>query len=85
VFLSTTKVPLSRLRHLVEECERIGIAVKRMRIDLYRIADRELGWVLPTTETEEIHNMDAPITPSLISTDAPIFDPGAPKRLTTEH
>ena len=45
VFLSTMKVPLSRLRHIVETCESAGVPVKRMRLEIERVADRELGWV----------------------------------------
>ena len=45
VFLSTMKVPLSRLRQIVAACQSAGVPVKRMKIEIERIADRELGWV----------------------------------------
>jgi UDP-GlcNAc:undecaprenyl-phosphate GlcNAc-1-phosphate transferase len=48
VVLSTTRIPATRLRELVQSCEKVGVPVKRMNIELQRIADTELGWVLPT-------------------------------------
>jgi len=48
VFLSTMKIPMSRFRTVVAECESIGVPVKRMTFDIQRIADADLGWVLPT-------------------------------------
>ena len=53
VFLSTAKVPLSRIRTIIAECESCGIPLKTMRMDIHRIADEELGWVLPTLDSAE--------------------------------
>jgi len=50
VFLSTVKIPISRLRSLVEECQSAGVPVKRLSVKIVQIADKEVGWALPTTE-----------------------------------
>jgi UDP-GlcNAc:undecaprenyl-phosphate GlcNAc-1-phosphate transferase len=51
VVLSTT-VPPQRLRDLVRACELAGVPVKRIKMELQRIADTELGWVLPSPDAE---------------------------------
>ena len=48
VFLSTLRIPISRFRSLVAECENIGVPVKRMKFEIQRVADADLGWVLPS-------------------------------------
>ncbi len=48
VFLSTLHIPVTRFRAIVAECERIGVPVKRMKFEIQRIADEDLGWVLPS-------------------------------------
>lgn len=54
VFLSTLRISMARLRRIVSECESAGVAVKRLRIEIDQIADREVGWVLPTLEPGQI-------------------------------
>jgi len=51
IFLSTMKLPGSRLREIVAECETLGVPVKRMKIDIQRLADTEIGWVLPAADS----------------------------------
>lgn len=58
VFLSIGKLPVSKLRALVGECESMGLPVKRMRIGIHRVADTELGWVLPTTDVDTEADLD---------------------------
>lgn len=48
VVLSTPHIAASRMRAILEACEKSGVPVKRMTIELQRVADTELGWVLPT-------------------------------------
>jgi UDP-GlcNAc:undecaprenyl-phosphate GlcNAc-1-phosphate transferase len=48
LFLSTDQLPFSKVRAIAAACEAMGMPVKRMRIDIYRVADRELGWVVPS-------------------------------------
>lgn len=48
ILLSTLKIPLSRLRAMLTQCENMAVPVGRMKLDIQRIADAELGWVLPT-------------------------------------
>ena len=50
--LSTGKIAPARLREIVESCALVDIPVTRMRLDLERVADTELGWVLPSHDTE---------------------------------
>ncbi|HEX6973314.1 MAG TPA: hypothetical protein VF147_02870 [Vicinamibacterales bacterium] len=50
VFLSTDTLSAARVREIVRQCESTGVPVKRMRITIERLADRELGWVLPSRE-----------------------------------
>ncbi len=48
LFLSTDLLSIAKVRALAAACEAHGMPVKRMRIDIYRVADRELGWVVPS-------------------------------------
>ncbi|HUP59841.1 MAG TPA: hypothetical protein VNA69_05430 [Thermoanaerobaculia bacterium] len=82
VFLSTMSIPLSRLRHLVAECETIGVSVKRMQISIERVADRELGWVMAAVASDlpEPTAAAAAGTPLL-----PIDKPRKIDRLNTGH
>ena len=48
VFFSTLSMPMSRFRAVVTECEAIGVPIKQMKFEIRRIADSDLGWVLPT-------------------------------------
>jgi len=52
VVLSTQKITPSRLREVVESCALVGVPVKRMKLELERVADTELGWVLPGPDAE---------------------------------
>src|SRR5215212_87018 len=52
VVLSTAKIAPSRLREVVESCALVGIPVTRMKMELERVADTELGWVLPSADAE---------------------------------
>ena len=48
----STHVSQQRLRDLVRACELAGVPVKRIKMELQRIADTELGWVLPSPDAE---------------------------------
>ncbi len=50
VFLSTDALALEKIVEIVTQCESAGAPVKRMRISIQRVADAELGWVLPTLD-----------------------------------
>lgn len=63
VFLSTDAIPRDKVMSIVTECETAGAPVKRMRIEIERVADAELGWVLPT---------QAPHTPASAATIIPV-------------
>jgi hypothetical protein len=52
VVLSTQKITPSRLRGVVESCALVGVPVKRMKLELERVADTELGWVLPGPDAD---------------------------------
>ena len=52
VLLSTLRLPLQRLQSIITECAAAGIPVKRMRMDIQRVADEDLGWVLPNAEDD---------------------------------
>lgn len=52
VVLSMQDIAPARLREIVESCALVGIPVKRMKMDLERVADTELGWVLPSSGME---------------------------------
>ena len=80
VFLSTLKIPVSRFRGLVAECERIGIPVKRMKFEIQRIADEDLGWVLPSGAAVDTTAADLAAPPLL-----PIESPRRPARAATSH
>ncbi|HEX8410539.1 MAG TPA: glycosyl transferase [Thermoanaerobaculia bacterium] len=62
VFLSTDALPRNKVMAIVTECETAGAPVKRMRIEIERVADAELGWVLPT-HTPHTHAPAATIIP----------------------
>lgn len=48
----STGVTQTRLREIVSACEAAGVPVKRMKIELERVADTEVGWVLPSADSE---------------------------------
>lgn len=79
IMLSTTKVTMSRLRSLVASCETVNIPVVRMSINIDRIADFELGWVLPSSGDDRF-----PLTRATQSipvrkpADTPVAHPVAP-------
>lgn len=74
VFLSTMKVPAERLREIVAECETVGVPVKRMSIDIQRVADTELGWALAGSE---------PALPATLPRTAPVVPIDRPR--ASEH
>lgn len=51
VFLSTSTLSPMKVQAIVAQCSKAGVPVKRMSIELHRIADSELGWVLPPHDT----------------------------------
>nr|MDQ3282513.1 hypothetical protein [Acidobacteriota bacterium] len=63
VFLSTMSIPPMKVHAIIAECERAGASVKRMAMHIHRIADAELGWVLPTEHAE------LPIAPIIAGSD----------------
>jgi UDP-GlcNAc:undecaprenyl-phosphate GlcNAc-1-phosphate transferase len=69
IVLSTTRIAPCRMRDIIQACEQAGVSVKRMAIELQRVADTELGWVLPTdsvipsTLTAQIAADNAPRLP----------------------
>jgi len=67
VFLSTIKLAPERLREIVAECETVGIPVKRMKIDIQRVADMELGWILPAPDA----TANAVPSPPLVTIERP--------------
>jgi UDP-GlcNAc:undecaprenyl-phosphate GlcNAc-1-phosphate transferase len=56
VFLSTAAFSSVKLHSILADCAIAGVPVKRMAMEIHRVADAELGWVLPTRE-------DAPVAP----------------------
>ena len=48
LLVSTAKVPATRLREVIDECERAGVAVKRMIIDIRTLTREELTIGVPT-------------------------------------
>jgi UDP-GlcNAc:undecaprenyl-phosphate GlcNAc-1-phosphate transferase len=54
VFLSTASLPPSKILNIVGECALAGAAVKRMTMQIQRVADAEMGWVLPTTSDSDL-------------------------------
>lgn len=66
VFLSTNTLPSMKIRSIIGECALTGVAVKRMTMQIHRVADEELGWVLPTRE------IDVPLVP-VIATEDKLF------------
>lgn len=59
VFLSTVSLPPLKVHAIIAECESVGVPVKRMAMEIHRVADAELGWVLPARKSE------APVAPVL--------------------
>ncbi|MEO8381356.1 MAG: hypothetical protein ABI779_16980 [Acidobacteriota bacterium] len=59
VFLSTSSLAPLKVHGIIAQCESIGVPVKRMAMEIHRVADAELGWVLPSRESS------APIAPVL--------------------
>jgi len=50
LFLSTGRLPGLKVQAIVAQCEPSGVPVKRMAMEIHRVADAELGWVLPSRE-----------------------------------
>lgn len=63
VFLSTDTISRQKIVDIVTQCESAGTPVKRMRIAIERVADAELGWVLPTAEQRRVSAPAATIIP----------------------
>src|SRR6185436_17726337 len=83
VVLSTT-VPQQRLRELVRSCELAGVPVKRIKMELQRVADTELGWVLPSADAEVPAAAAAILTsqpPPLLPIERPVHAVPAQARL----
>jgi UDP-GlcNAc:undecaprenyl-phosphate/decaprenyl-phosphate GlcNAc-1-phosphate transferase len=78
VFLSTAALPNLKVRAIVGECESAGVAVKRMSIEIERLADAELGWVLPT------RNTDIP-APPIVAVDEKLTITGSKERPHLVH
>ena len=77
VVLSTAKVSPSRLREIVESCALVGVSVSRMKMNLERVADLELGWVLPNTDIDLVDAAARIIAPRT-KPQAPVVE--APRR-----
>lgn len=60
LFLSTASLSPVKVHALIASCEGVGVAVKRMAMEIHRVADAELGWVLPSRDAD-----DAPVAPLL--------------------
>ena len=74
IFLSMSSLPQAKLLAIVGECALAGTAVKRMRMEIHRVADSEIGWVLPSQQADEL-----PVTPIVPAPDARLF-PGVRDR-----
>ncbi|PYQ27438.1 MAG: hypothetical protein DMF56_19990 [Acidobacteria bacterium] len=74
VVLSTAKISPLRLREIVESCALVGVPVKRMKIDLERVADLELGWVLPAADVDLVDPAARIIAPRT-KPQAPVVEP----------
>ena len=71
LLLSSMKLPLSRVRAIIAQCEGCGIPVKVMKIDIRRLADADIGWVVPTPEQD-----DTRLTLASLPAGAPLLTPG---------
>lgn len=68
VVLSTSKLPAARVRALIEQCEPMDVAIRRMKIAIERIADSEIGWGSGGTDDESPDATSTiPIDYSLVS------------------
>lgn len=74
LFLSTSQLPALKIQSIVAQCESAGVPVKRMAMEIHRVADAELGWVLPSRAPQS-----PPVAPVLQSADK------LPISGTTEH
>ena len=84
VFLSTFKVAPDRLLEIVAQCESVGVPVKRMKIEIHRVADTELGWILPTFEAGSATGTTIPLRPTILPIETPVL-PLSEKTSTHEH
>lgn len=64
LFLSTSRLPALKVQTIVAQCESRGVPVKRMAMEIHRVADAELGWVLPSREPQS-----PPVAPVLHTTE----------------
>lgn len=72
MFLSTDHLSFGKVRAIAAACEAIGMPVKRMRIDIQRVADRELGWIVPSsTDTATTHVIPRVLDTRIQSADRP--------------
>jgi UDP-GlcNAc:undecaprenyl-phosphate GlcNAc-1-phosphate transferase len=80
LLLSSLKLPLSRVREIIAQCESCGVPVKMMKIEIQRIADGDIGWVVPSPDAE-----DAKTTLASLPLGTPLLT--APPKLypQTEH
>ncbi|HEX6087808.1 MAG TPA: glycosyl transferase [Thermoanaerobaculia bacterium] len=54
VLLSTAKLPLLRVREIVDGCSKAGVTLSRLNLELQPLTDSDLGWVLPTPTSEQV-------------------------------
>ncbi|HVE71204.1 MAG TPA: glycosyl transferase [Thermoanaerobaculia bacterium] len=79
VLLSTAKLPLTRMREIMEACTNAGVALHHMRIDLHPLTEADLGWVLASPAADRLMaEVPAPSTP-LIHAAADRVSPVAPR------
>jgi UDP-GlcNAc:undecaprenyl-phosphate/decaprenyl-phosphate GlcNAc-1-phosphate transferase len=76
LLISTNRISPARFRSIVAACEQLALPVRRMRLELQRVADREMGWVLPD---EGASPASQEVSPRL-----PLLDP-ASRGTSVEH
>ena len=54
VLLSTAKLPLLRVREIVDGCSKAGVSLSRLNLELQPLTDADLGWVLPTPSADQV-------------------------------
>lgn len=81
VFLSTSKISNERINEVIADCATVNVPVKRMRIDIERLADVELGWIVSAEASAAATEVNIPIMPTV---GEPLVH-AQPHSRTTEH
>lgn len=54
LLLSTSKLPLLRVREIADACADAGVSLSRLNLELQPLTDADLGWVLPKPAADSV-------------------------------